>query len=125
MKTIFKIIITALLLIAISFKADAQKKKLIADADEITTAATKVFKTSMLLGGGLYELAKENEFTGAYVFDITIRNKGEVASVFVVENEGGTITTQNRLKDYVMDMKMDFKMPKGKKYKFQYTFNFN
>ena len=124
METKLKKIITAILLIAISFQVSAQKKVLISNQTDIIEAAVKVFDESMKNEGGLFELAKEFEFTGVYIFDITIHKKGEVASVFVVENTEGTIPTQNRLKDFVMDMKMGFKMPKDKRYKFQYTFKF-
>ena len=56
--------------------------------------------------------------------DISIREKGNVASVFAVERENGTIDSQNRLKDYIMEFKFNFKVPKGKYYKVRYTFNF-
>lgn len=120
------IIKKALLCVAIvlvSMHVEAQKTT-ISDQDEIIKTAAGVFEQSMK-DGSLYELGQEHQVTGAYIFDITIRNKGEVASVFVVENEGGTIPFQNMVKDHVKNMKMGFKMPKNKNYKFRYKFDFN
>jgi hypothetical protein len=57
--------------------------------------------------------------------DITIREKGEVAAVFCAENENGSITSQNILKDFIQSYVFNFKMPKGKRYKFQYEFKFD
>ena len=56
--------------------------------------------------------------------DITIHEKGKVATVFVVSNKGGAIKQQNLVKDFVKEFRLSFKMPKGKDYKFQYIFKF-
>ena len=101
-----------------------KKKTLIEDPDEIIMTAAKVIEASMKEGGELYELAKEYQFTGTYTIDITVHGKGLVASVFIADREEGSIAVQNRLKDYIKEMKMGFRMPKGKKYKFRYKFKF-
>ncbi len=124
METRLKLSLVALLCSFFSTQSFAQKN-LISDQKEIISTAAQVFTTAMEEGGDLDLLAKENNFTGAYVIDITIRNKGEVASVFVVNRDGGSIEVQNMLTDYIKEMKMGFKMPKNKSYKFRYQFNFN
>lgn len=102
----------------------AQKKPLISDQDEIIKAAAAVFEESMT-SGDLYELKQEQQLNGVYIMDITVREKGEVSNVFVVESTGGDIKSQNTVKDAIKATKMNFKMPKGKSYKFRYKFNFN
>ena len=104
----------------------AQKKQLIEDRTEITEAATAELDRAMEAPEGrLYLFRVEYPITGSYTFDITIREKGDVASVFALGNEGGSINSQNSLKDFVSEFEFGFKMPKGKRYKFQYIFNFN
>lgn len=75
--------------------------------------------------GSLYKFAAEQQLHGTFTFDITIRGKGEVATVMVVSGSGGTLKMQNLLKDRLKVFRFSFKMPKGNFYKFQYTFQFN
>jgi hypothetical protein len=75
--------------------------------------------------GSLYLFGIENKLIGSFTYDLTIRKKGEMATVFVVSTEGGTIKMQNMLKDRLKVFRFSFKMPKGKSYKFQYTLQFN
>jgi len=104
----------------------AQKKVLLEEYDKVVAQATKELDESMNgPEGELFLFKTENEITGIYDFDITIHEKGEVATVFVRERDGGSIQMQNRLKDFVKELKFNFKMPKGKDYKFSYKFNFN
>lgn len=65
----------------------------------------------------------ENKMSGTYVMDITLRHKGEVVSVNVVESNAA-IKLQNYMKDYIKLLKFPFKMPKNKRYKFRYEFKF-
>ncbi|MCB2222387.1 MAG: hypothetical protein KQI35_18530 [Bacteroidetes bacterium] len=115
-----------LLLAILSLSAYAGKKPLIEDYDKVVATAIKEIEQAMEAPEGeLYLFAKENEISGTFSFDITLHEKGLVATVFVKSNEGGTIKSQNMLKDYVKAMKFEFKMPKGKDYKFNYIFKFN
>ena len=75
--------------------------------------------------GSLYQFGTENSIQGSFTFDLTIRNKGEMATVFSVTTEGGTLKMQNMLKDKLKAFRFSFKMPKGNSYKFQYTFQFS
>ncbi len=74
--------------------------------------------------GLIYVYKTENNIRGEYVMDITIHERGKVASVFCAGNDGGTIKSQNKVKDFIKDYQLSFKVPKGKKYKFQYIFKF-
>ena len=75
--------------------------------------------------GNLYLFGIEKKISGNFTFDLSIRGKGEMATIFVVSTEGGTIKMQNMLKDRLKAFRFSFKMPKGKSYKFKYTLQFN
>lgn len=110
----------------ISISAYAGKKPLIEDYEKVVaTAKAELEKSLQAPEGELYLFAQENAISGTFSFDITIHEKGLVATVFVASNEGESIKSQNMLKDFVKAMKFNFKMPKGKDYKFNYLFKFN
>ncbi|MCB0805258.1 MAG: hypothetical protein KDC05_05620 [Bacteroidales bacterium] len=116
------------LILASAGSSFAQKKKriLIESADQVITEAVKELDEEVQgPEGKIYIFMQEYSITGKFTFDITIHEKGYVATVFVVENDGGSIQSQNRLKDFIKDYRFWFKTPKGKDYKFQYVFNFN
>lgn len=115
-----------LLLLSVFATAYAGKKPLIEDAERIRATAVAALDSAMMAPDGrLYLFAQKNNISGLFDFDITIQEKGFVATVFVSNNEGGTLQSQSKLKDFVKDFEFGFKMPKGKKYKFSYQFNFN
>lgn len=119
-----KLFLIFLLLSSITVNAD--KKPLIEDYDEVVaTAKTAIQKSMEAPEGELHLFVQENKISGRFEFEITIHEKGLVATVFVKSNEGGSIQSQNKLKDFVKNIKFDFKMPKGKSYKFSYLFNFS
>ena len=114
------------LFILLAIIVQSQKKPLIVERDQvIERARTELDSAMQSPEGELFVLAGEYGISGTYIFDISIREKGKVASVFCVERPDGTIKMQNILKDLVKEFKFNFKMPKGKSFKFQYTFQFN
>ncbi|MDZ7742970.1 MAG: hypothetical protein U5Q03_14860 [Bacteroidota bacterium] len=120
MKNLFLILFALVCL-----NSQAKKWPLIEDHDKIIeTAKTDIDKALQAPEGELYVLASENKIKGTYVFDISIREKGRVSSVNIVERIEGNIPDQNRIKDAIKDFRLSFKMPKGKSYKFRYTFSF-
>ncbi len=103
----------------------AQKPEMIESKDEVIKQATLELNQAMTPpDGAIYKFSQKYHITGEYTLDITIRNKGDVVSVFVSDKKDGNIPSQNGLKDKVMDFKFSFKMPKNKDYKFSYTFKF-
>ncbi len=115
-----------ILFVGIALTAITQKKPFIERYDEVVkTASTYLDDAMQGPEGELYLLKEEWGMDGIYDFDITLHEKGEVATVFVNGREGGSISMQNHLKDHIKEMKFKFKMPKGKDYKFNYVFNFN
>lgn len=118
--------ILLLMLILISgISLKAQKPELIELKEEVIKQAT--FELDQALTppeGALYKFAQKNNITGEYTLQLTIRNKGQVVSVFVSDKKDGNIPSQNSLKDKILDFQFSFKMPKNKDYKFNYTFKF-
>ncbi len=118
-----KLIILILLISGTVLKA--QKPEIIESKDEVIKQATLELNQAMTPPeGALYKFGQKYHISGEYTLDITIRNKGQVVSVFVADKKNGNIPSQNSLKDKVMDFQFSFKMPKNKDYKFSYTFKF-
>jgi len=119
-----RIIILVITLLSVQVLC-AQDKKHYTDADENKKTAKSVLDREMTAEDGkLLKFKEKNQVTGMYNFDITINDKGQVKSVFIVDREGGSEGLQNLLKDEVLKLKMGFKTPKGKRYKFNYKFKF-
>jgi hypothetical protein len=74
--------------------------------------------------GTLYKKITESGISGHFVFDISIRGKGLVATVFVVNPGEQSVSSQNRLKDIIKAYRFSFKIPKREIHKFQYIFDF-
>ncbi len=116
----FTILLMGLLFLA-SNNLMAQKKPYIAEQEKIIEAAYQALDESMKGEGELRTFINENQLKGSYTFNITIRNKGEVSTVSAVEREG-EVAGQNKLKNYLKEIRFPFKMPKNKSYKFKYKF---
>lgn len=103
----------------------AQKPEMIESKDEVIKQATLELDQAMTLPEGvLYKFGQKHHITGEYTLQLTIRDKGDVVSVFVADKKDGNIPSQNILKDKVLDFHFSFKMPKNKDFKFSYTFKF-
>jgi len=121
MKQVFIII----LILTSEIYALAQKPGLIEIKEEVIKQAVMELNQAMTPPEGLlYKFGQKYQITGEYTMDITIRNKGEVVTVFVSDKKNWNIPSQNNLKDKVLDFEFSFKMPKNKDYKFSYTFKF-
>jgi hypothetical protein len=115
-----------ILLIMLGINTFAQKLELIEDKDLIIERANAELDQAMAQPeGSIYLYTLKHPVKGEYTYDISIWEKGTVTSIFAVGNNNGTIDSQNRLKDFLMTFKFNFKMPKGKIYKFRHTFVFN
>lgn len=115
-----------ILFLLLGFFSIAQKKELLEDMDLIIERANAELDLAMTPPeGSLYLYSLKNPIQGEYTFDISFNYKSIVTSIFVVENKNGTIDAQNRFKSYLMTFKFNFKVPKGKSYKFRHTFVFN
>ena len=102
--------------------ANAQKISLY-EYDEVVAEAKAELDSSMHVGD-FKEFAVKNNIKGEYIMDIAIHEKGKVLTVFAVSNDTDDLKMQTRIKDYLRMFIFAIKMPKGKMYKFQYTFNF-
>lgn len=120
MKTIF----TSILLF-IAWATYAQKTELLEMTDEVVKQASLELEQAMSSPeGSLYKFGQKHHITGEYTLLLTLRNKGQVVSVYVEDKKDGNIPSQNSLKDKLLDFQFSFKMPKNKDYKFSYTFKF-
>ena len=125
MKKIYWLIV---ILIISSQLSHAQKKKMtvLHTKEEIVKVAVAELDQAMKAPDGeLYLWAQKEEISGEYTFHISVREKGEVATVYCEDRQGGTIDEQKEFTDELKDYKFYLKMPKGKSVKFKYTFDFN
>lgn len=99
--------------------ATAQKVPYLQEQEEVVQHAKAFLDEQMT--ADLLQWAQKYGVSGNFLLDITVRNKGEVATVFVAR-ASGELKSQNALKDYVFDLKFPFKLPKGKSFKFSYEF---
>ena len=107
-------------------EAQKQKKKVLHTTDEIKKEAIAELDVAMKAPDGeLYLWSQEEAISGKYTIHISVREKGEVATVFCDKQDGGSIDDLKELKDELRDFRFNFKMPKGKSVKFEYVFEFN
>jgi len=120
-----KVLFISLLVLTSVICLKAQKPEIIESKEEVIKQATLELDQALTPPeGALYKFVQKNNITGEYTLQITIRNKGQVVSVFVADKKDGNIPSQNALKDKLLDFQFSFKMPKNKDYKFNYTFKF-
>ncbi len=126
----FKMSLVSFLFLTLNTQLLAQKKAFYTTQEEVIEAAYNTLNQWMESGQlkeemeeRLEKVTGETQLSGTFVYDITIRNKGEVASVFKVESDA-PVKVQNYVRNYLKEVKFPFKMPKNKSYKFQYEFKF-
>ena len=120
-----KTLIIALLLLTSGICLKAQKPELLEIKEEVIKQATLEIDQALTPPeGALYKFGQKYKISGEYTLQLTLRNKGQVVSVFVADKKDGNIPSQNSLKDKMLDFQFSFKMPKNKDYKFSYTFKF-
>lgn len=103
----------------------AQSTELVSAHDKLVSQAISQLNSAMLPPKGeLYIFATENKISGSFTFDLTIRKKGEMATVYVVSSENASILMQNQLKDYLKAFRFDLTVPKGESRKFRHSFKF-
>lgn len=124
-KLLFTFLLLLAILLVISVSLRAQKPELIELKEAVIKQATLELDQALTPPeGALYKFSQKSHITGEYTLQLTLRNKGQVVSVFVADKKDGNIPSQNALKDKLLDFQFSFKMPKNKDYKFSYTFKF-
>lgn len=120
-----KKIIIIILILTSGICLKAQKPELLELKEEVVKQASFELDQAMTSPeGSLYKFGQKYHISGEYTLQLTLRNKGQVVSVFVADKKDGNIPSQNSLKDKIMNFQFSFKMPKNKDYKFSYTFKF-
>lgn len=103
----------------------AQKPEMLETIEDVTKQASAELELAMSPPEGLlYKFGQKYHISGEYSMLLTLRNKGQVVSVFVQDKKDGNIPSQNKLKDKLLDFQFSFKMPKNKDYKLSYIFKF-
>lgn len=105
-------------------KSFCQKKKLLQEYDQVVAQAKAELDSLMMPGTAFLQQAAKQNIKGEYILDITVHDKGQVLSVFMVSSDADDVKMQNRAKDLVRTIVFGFKVPRDKTYKFQYTFQF-
>lgn len=118
-------VLTLLTALILCTHATAQKKELIQDKETILARAAQALDAAIAPGGALHEAIVKEGLTGRYVLQVSFRDKGDISSVFVVNATDHDIRSQNRFKDLVHLAQMPFKMPKGRQYRIEHTFDLN
>jgi len=120
-----KKILIVLLSVVLGINLYAQKPELIEIKEEVIKQANLELDQAMTPPeGALWKFGQKYQITGEYTLQLTLRNKGQVVSVFVADKKDGNIPSQNSLKDKLLEYQFSFKMPKNKDYKITYTFKF-
>lgn len=118
-------IATLLLLAGLTMAASAQKREYLEDKETILARAAETLTASLQPGADLHAAIVKENLIGRYVLQVSFRDKGDISSVLVVSAEGHDIRSQNRFKDLVHLSRMPFKMPKGRQYRIEHTFDLN
>jgi hypothetical protein len=117
-----RLILTGLLSLGLMLSLSAQKKELLSDQGTVEMRVAEALDAYQQSDDWAKWIEK-NPVQGMFAFDITVWNKGEVVSVRALgRSDGAEISHQNALKDLLKQMKFDFKVPKGKRYKVTYNF---
>lgn len=120
-----KHLMTLFLLMLLCGTTAAQKKELLEDKETILARAARSLDAEMQAGGSLHAAVVKEGLIGRYVLQVSIRDKGDISSVFVVSAEGHDQRSQNRFKDLVHFTELPFKMPKGRHYRIEHMFDLN
>jgi hypothetical protein len=118
-------ILLALACLFVLTSASAQKKELLEDKEVILIRAAQALDAALQPGTELHEAIVKEDLIGRYVLQVSFRDKGDISSVFVVSAEGHDVRSQNRFKDLIHFAEMPFKMPKGRQYRIEHTFDLN
>ncbi len=120
-----KNLVFLLLILTATVATKGQSRQLIESKEAIISQAVKELDSAMRAPDGeLYAFGQKEKIVGEYTLQLTIRDKGDVVSVFVSDKKNADIPSQNKLKDRILKFRFSFKMPKNKDYKFNYLFTF-
>lgn len=115
------VMMTLLLLGSMVF---AQKPTLVTSKADVEEKAKAELDLSAK-EGDIKEFVVENNIKGEYYFDLTVGDKKRIVTVFAIGNDSDNIKSQNALRDFMKEFTFStIKVPKDKRYKFEYTFFF-
>lgn len=118
-------LLTTLFSLLLAVGSFAQKKELLDDKETILARAAQAFEAALEEGGALHAVVTEERLIGVYHLQVSFREKGDISSVFVARADAHDIRSQNRIKDLVHQLELPFRMPKGRQYRIEHTFDLN
>lgn len=120
-----RILLFVLLAVMTAPALHAQKKELLEDKATILARAQESLAAALEPGTKLHATILKENLIGKYVLQVSFKEKGAISSVFVVSAEDHDIRSQNRFKDLIHFHQLPFKMPKGRQYRIEHTFDLN
>jgi hypothetical protein len=100
------------------------RRKGIQGGDEEMAEKLSELLSASIEAGDIGKKVVKNNLIGTYVMDITVGEKGKVLTVFCESDELTNIKQQNLLKDIIKEQKFEVEIPKGRRVKFRYAFDF-
>lgn len=103
--------------------ANAQRRPEVRAQEEVDERVALALTTDRT-EGKLGELANEFNLHGSFTFDLTVNDKGRTETVFAVGGSIENVADRNRLKQHLMALHFDFKLPKGTRTKTHQSLDF-
>lgn len=120
----FRIMLFAAILL-LNYPALGQKPVKLTEAKEIIAFAKNQLDQGLQAEGEITEFVAKKQIKGHFNVDLSFDEKGKVVSVFFVEKQAPDLRTVTVFRNYLNEYRFNIKAPKGRKYKFNFDFNFN
>jgi len=128
MKTLFRkstlLLVGFVFLTGISFSAQAQKRPVLTDEEQVQEAVTK--EVDALIKSPDFLKKKNKKYAdvkGYIIVDIAVVQNGKLSSFFKVDSDIKNIDFIEYLSDLLLRQKFEFKLPKQQRYKVRQTLN--
>ena len=108
----------------VSINVSAQKKPTLTDSDTIVMTAIQQIELDLKEEGVFRVFATKHQMTGLFDVDLTINEKGKIVSVYFQKKPDLDLKVLTQFRELLNNYSFNFKTPKGRKYKFNYQFNF-
>ncbi len=100
------------------------RRKAMGGGDEEMAEKLSALLSAAIESGDIGKKVVKKNIVGTYVMDITVGEKGKVLTVFCESDELTNIQHQNQLKDIIKEQQFEVDIPKARRVKFRYAFDF-
>jgi len=107
------------------YPAHGQKPVKLSETNEIIAFAKKQLDQGLQADGDITEFVVKKQIKGHFNVDLSFDERGKVVSVYFVDKQAPDLRTVTVFRNYLNEYSFNIKAPKGRKYKFNYDFNFN